>query len=107
MIKTPRAWVLLLGILGATGSAAQETPPALVQVEQVRAGAIERSLPLSGRIHSRHDTAMSLTLSGELDWVLEPGTRVTEGEVLLSLWNKDRKAMTAQAMISSRQSLRR
>ena len=85
MIKTPRAWVVLLGILVTTGSTAQEPPPALVQVEQVRAGAIERSLSLSGRIHSRHDTAMSLTLSGELDWVLEPGTRVTKDEVLAQL----------------------
>lgn len=77
--------VLLAGMVWAAATPAQEAPRPQVEVRQVRAEVIERPLPLSGRVHSRHDTAMSLTLPGELDWVLEPGTRVGKGAVVARL----------------------
>ncbi len=87
MISKLRRIALLMGLLStlAPTVAAQEAPPALVEVKQVRAQQIERTLPLSGRIFSRHDAAMSLTLSGELQWVLEPGTHVAKGDVIARL----------------------
>lgn len=87
MISHLRKTVLLLGILLPLTPvvSAQEAPAVLVKVEQVRAQVIERMLPLSGRIFSRHDAAMSLTLSGELQWVLEPGTNVAKGDVIARL----------------------
>jgi RND family efflux transporter MFP subunit len=60
----------------------------LVQVEKVRETRIERTLPLSGRIFSRNDASMSLTIAGELEWVLEPGTHVATGEVIAQLDQK-------------------
>lgn len=64
-------------------------PPAMAQqdavpvrVEQVREQTIQRKLPLTGRVHSRHDASLSLTLPGELEWVMEPGTLVEKGEVI-------------------------
>jgi RND family efflux transporter MFP subunit len=59
-----------------------------VQVERVRETPVERTLPLSGRIFSRNDAAMGFTLSGELEWVLEPGTHVAAGEVIAQLDQK-------------------
>ena len=78
------ATLLACAIWGGT-AIAQEAPRPLVEVRQVRAEVIERPLPLSGRVHSRHDTAMSLTLAGELDWVLEPGIRVSKGDIIARL----------------------
>jgi RND family efflux transporter MFP subunit len=65
-----------------------QSPDVLVQVKQVRESRVERSLPLSGRVFSRNDASMSLTLSGELEWVLEPGTHVAAGEVIARLDQK-------------------
>lgn len=77
---------LLITALFATSSLAQAPQdPVPVRVEQVRERPIQRSLPLSGRIFSRHDAALSLTVPGELEWVLEPGTRVEKGQVIARL----------------------
>ncbi|WP_075999542.1 efflux RND transporter periplasmic adaptor subunit [Pseudohalioglobus lutimaris] len=65
-----------------TSAALAQQSPVPVLVEQVREQAVERSLPLNGRVHSRHDASLSLTLSGQLEWVLEPGTLVRKGEVI-------------------------
>lgn len=80
----------LLGVLLlASGSSAfvqaQDAPAPLVKVEQVRVQTLQRELPLSGRIYSRHDARLGLTLSGELQWVLEPGTAVETGQVIAIL----------------------
>lgn len=89
MIKTiHHVYKLLITIsllaLGAAGTSAQEREIP-VEAEQVRESPVERSLPLSGRVFSRNEAAMSLTLSGELEWVLEPGIRVTAGTVIAQL----------------------
>ncbi|WP_170287294.1 efflux RND transporter periplasmic adaptor subunit [Halioglobus maricola] len=79
--------LLSLGLVAAVSApmASGQAPPALVQVEQVRSAALARNLPLSGRVHSRNDADMSMTLAGELKWVLEPGTEVAAGDVIAEL----------------------
>ena len=62
-----------------------QAPTATVVVKQVQEKSIERTLPLSGRVHSRNDVEMSLTLSGELTFVAEPGTWVNAGDLLAEL----------------------
>lgn len=74
----------LLGGGAYTGTLAQDSA-ITVRVEQVRESAVERTLPLSGRVHSRNDAALSLSLAGELEWVLEPGSRVSRGDVIARL----------------------
>jgi multidrug efflux system membrane fusion protein len=69
---------LALGLLAQVATAQDATP---VRVAQVREKPVERVLPLTGRVYSRNDANMGLTLSGELEYVLEPGTQVTAGEV--------------------------
>lgn len=87
MRLTTRTSALIAGLAICTAGniSAQDAPPALVQVEQVREQAIERALPLTGRVFSRHDADLSLTLAGELHWVLEPGTHVAKGETIAQL----------------------
>ena len=78
--------MMALCILPTILAQAQDQDPAvLVQVEKVRETPVERTLPLSGRIFSRNDAAMSLTVAGELSWVLEPGTHVAAGDVIAQL----------------------
>ena len=70
-------------LLAPVGSLAQEVGKDVpVLVERVREQPVQRSLPLSGRVFSRNDAALSLTVSGELDWVMEAGSRVKEGQVI-------------------------
>ena len=78
------AWAVFLTpllSLHSTSVFAQETPIP-VEVMKVREQPLERVLSLSGRIFSRNDASMSLTLSGELEWVLEPGTEIKAGDVI-------------------------
>jgi RND family efflux transporter MFP subunit len=82
------AFTLALLIMWPGPTAQAQNPEILVQVKQVRQSRVERSLPLSGRVFSRNDASMSLTLSGELQWVLEPGTHVAAGEVIALLDQK-------------------
>lgn len=74
---------LFTGLLAIPGACvyAQEKPIP-VEVMQVRELPLERTLSLSGRIYSRNDASLSLTLSGELEWVMEPGTEVASGDVI-------------------------
>jgi RND family efflux transporter MFP subunit len=77
-------------VLLLTPAALGQPQPGVVQVkvDQVRQAIVERALPLSGRVHSRNDASLSLTLSGELEWALEPGTRVNKGDVIAQLDQK-------------------
>ena len=85
-----RSYLCLIGVAGlialhAIPGHSQETAAIPVKVKQVRETTVERTLPLSGRVYSRNDAAMSLTLAGELEWVLEPGIHVAAGEVIAQL----------------------
>ena len=85
VLLTPLLSLLLAGLLAGPATAADDEKVVQVKVEQAREMPVVRTLPLSGRVFSRHDASMSLTLSGELNWVLEPGTRVSEGDVIAQL----------------------
>lgn len=76
------AAMLPVGQIQAQGAPESAVP---VRVAQVRQEAVKRRLPLSGRIHSRHDASLALTLAGELQWVLEPGSYVQAGDVIAML----------------------
>lgn len=72
------------GMVAGAGAQGPDTPVP-VRVEQVREQPVQRDLPLSGRIFSRHDADLSLTMAGELAWVLEPGVQVKKGQLIAQL----------------------
>jgi len=82
--------LLLGGLLSLpiAGVARAQEDLVQVRVERVRETPVVRALPLSGRVFSRNDAAMSLTLSGEMLWVLEPGVHVEKGEIIAQLDQK-------------------
>jgi multidrug efflux pump subunit AcrA (membrane-fusion protein) len=71
---------LLSALVSATialpASAQQADSAVPVSVKRVEQRMIQRTLPVSGRIHSRHDVELSLTVSGELKKVAEPGSNI-------------------------------
>ncbi|MEP5567130.1 MAG: efflux RND transporter periplasmic adaptor subunit [Halioglobus sp.] len=76
------AIVLCMTCVPVTALAQQNAETVPVEIEKVREQPVQRSLPLSGRIFSRHDAALSFTLSGEVAWVLEAGNTVKKGQVV-------------------------
>jgi RND family efflux transporter MFP subunit len=84
-MKPKRSTAPLLAALLFLAGPAPAQEAVQVRVKQVREATVQRTLPLSGRVFSRNDAALSLTLSGELDWVLEPGTLVNEDDVIAQL----------------------
>lgn len=52
------------------------------RVERIAMGA---RLPLNGSVFSRNDVAVTAAVAGELDWIAEPGTRVTRGQPIARL----------------------
>lgn len=70
------------------GAQAQDDAPAAaapVVVKQVQEKNLRRQLPMSGRVHSRNDVELSITIAGELHAVAEPGTVAERGEIVASL----------------------
>ncbi len=53
-----------------------------VVVSHVREHAVVRSIPIAGRVFSRNEASLSTTVAGQLDWVAEPGTLVSKGDLL-------------------------
>jgi RND family efflux transporter MFP subunit len=80
---------LLSALVSATialpASAQQADSAVPVSVKRVEQRMIQRTLPVSGRIHSRHDVELSLTVSGELKKVAEPGSNIKKGELIAAL----------------------
>lgn len=87
--RTARQNALLVCLLGLMchGAQAQEDAPvaAPVVVKQVQEKNLRRQLPISGRVHSRNDVELSLTIGGELESVAEPGTIAERGAIVASL----------------------
>lgn len=80
------ASLMFLSSVISLGAHAQENAPvAAVVVKQVQEKSLQRQLPISGRVHSRNDVELSLTIAGELHTVAEPGTVAERGAIIASL----------------------
>ena len=73
------ALLLLLPVL------ARADTGVVVETARVERIALGVSLPLNGSVFSRNDVAVTAAVAGELDWVAEPGTRVTKGQPIARL----------------------
>jgi RND family efflux transporter MFP subunit len=89
--KTPGslAWGVALAALAASSLAAgaawgqaASPPPAPVAVARVTEGNLGATVTATGTVVSRNDARLAAEVTGRLDWVAEPGTRVAKGAPL-------------------------
>lgn len=79
---------------------AGRTPPPEVSLHSVARGLVEKTVSntRAGTVEACRRSKLSMPIGGRVDELhVDEGDSVEAGQVLLSLWNKDRKAMTAQA----------
>jgi RND family efflux transporter MFP subunit len=75
------ALAVLLPTAGAAQSPAQP-PPVPVTVARVTEGNLGATVTATGTVVSRNDARLAAEVTGRLDWVAEPGARVTKGAPL-------------------------
>lgn len=76
-------------------------PPAQVLLHTVARGMVEKTVSntRAGTVEACRRSKLSMPSGGRVDTLLvDEGDSVESGQVLLSLWNKDRKAMQSQAI---------
>ncbi|GAB5451601.1 MAG: efflux RND transporter periplasmic adaptor subunit [Halioglobus sp.] len=77
-----------------------QQPPPEVSLHTVATGIVEKTVSntRAGTVEACRRSKLSMPIGGRVDVLsVDEGDRVAAGQVLLSLWNKDRKAMTSQA----------
>jgi HlyD family secretion protein len=85
-------------------------PPVDVALHKVERGTVEKTISntRAGTVEACRRSKLSMPAGGRVDQLMvDEGDRVESGQVLLSLWNKDRMAMQAQAnaqLLSARHS---
>ena len=85
-------------------------PPAQVLLHKIERGTVEKTVSntRAGTVEACRRSKLSMPSGGRVDSLLvDEGDRVQKGQVLLSLWNKDRMAMQSQAsamLLSARHS---
>lgn len=75
-------------------------PPPQVSLHTVSRGVVEKTVSntRAGTVDACRRSKLSMPIGGRVDALhVDEGDRVEVGQVLLSLWNKDRMAMTTQA----------
>jgi len=76
------------------------TPPPEVQLHTVSTGTVEKTISntRAGTVDACRRSKLSMPIGGRVDELrVDEGDKVEAGQVLLSLWNKDRRAMQSQA----------
>ncbi|MGH8249454.1 MAG: efflux RND transporter periplasmic adaptor subunit [Steroidobacteraceae bacterium] len=75
---------LAVSSLAASAAGAQqaEQPPAPVTVAAVVNGRLAAMVTATGTVISRNDARLAAEVTGRLDWVAEPGTKVAKGAAL-------------------------
>lgn len=92
--------LLVLAALVALGMYFNRPEPPSVSVATLATGAVEALVAntRAGTIRSCQRSKLSLTTGGTVaELLVKNGDRVTQGQVLLRLWNEDQKARLAQA----------
>ncbi len=74
----------LAALLPSAGAAQgqEQAPPAPVTVARVTQGNLNATITATGTVVSRNDARLAAEVTGRLDWVAEPGTRVAKGAPL-------------------------
>lgn len=90
---------LVAVVVGAIWLMGQQPPPE-VSLHSVARGLVEKTVSntRAGTVEACRRSKLSMPIGGRVDELrVDEGDKVVAGQVLLSLWNVDRKAMTAQA----------
>ena len=77
-----------------------QNEPTKVTLHTVERGTVEKTVSntRAGTVEACRRSKLSMPVGGRVDTLLvDEGDRVEKGQILLSLWNKDRRAMAAQA----------
>ena len=88
--------VLIVAVLWMMGQA----PPPQVTLHTVTRGIVEKTVSntRAGTVEACRRSKLSMPIGGRVDTLhVTEGDRVEAGQILLALWNLDRKAMAAQA----------
>lgn len=99
-MKKILALLVIIGALAAVFWLNSRQPPPAVTLHVVGRGLVEETVSntRAGTVEACRRSKLSMPLGGRVDTLaVDEGDRVEAGQVLLSLWNKDRQAMTAQA----------
>src|SRR5688572_33081801 len=81
-IRTCRYAAASLGVLIAAAAVAQQQErPASVQVSRAQVRQLAPSVHATGIVRSRAAADLAAAVAGRLQWVAEPGTAVTAGQV--------------------------
>jgi len=101
-ISVKKIMILLTAVAvaaGAIGYMGRQEPPQVV-LHTVERGTVEKTVSntRAGTVEACRRSKLSMPVGGRVDELLvDEGDRVESGQILLSLWNKDRRAMQAQA----------
>jgi HlyD family secretion protein len=99
-VKKLLALLIALAIVAAAIWYMGRKPPVEVLLHTVERGTVERTVSntRAGTVEACRRSKLSMPVGGRVDELhVDEGDRVEAGQVLLSLWNKDRRAMQAQA----------
>ncbi len=91
--------VLIAAAVAGIWYAGREPAP-VVALHTVARGTVERTVSntRAGTVDACRRSKLSMPIGGRVDQLhVDEGDNVEAGQILLSLWNKDRRAMTAQA----------
>lgn len=84
-----RALLLAPGLCAALAAAAQEAPPASVQVAEAQVRLLAPSVHATGLVRSRAAADLAAAVGGRLQWVAEPGAALAVGAVVARLETRE------------------
>lgn len=83
MLLKPKLFILAAG-LAASMTALAQTPKAVATAEVAQAS-LSPSVMVTGQVHSRFQSDITPGVGGRIDWIIEAGTQVTQGQILAKL----------------------
>lgn len=81
----PLVSILTIGLLFSSVVTYAEQPATPVKVETVKHTKLAPSANLLGTVYSRSNVAITAGVNGQLQWIIEPGTFVDEGDILVKM----------------------
>ncbi|MBN8446634.1 MAG: efflux RND transporter periplasmic adaptor subunit [Gammaproteobacteria bacterium] len=91
-----RSTLMLVLTAFASSSVAQTAPVHAVSVAPVQQQQVSPNMMVSGQVYSRFQSNLSTGVDGRLDWIIEPGQQVIQGDLLAKLDLKPLQLQSAE-----------